>query len=898
MPVPYYNYIGKAQRTVEQAEGEALFHPLPYHLLDVAAVGWQVLNAKPELAADLAELLDISVHELRALLLFGLLQHDLGKMTASFQSLFEESGLARITLPAGVSYDSKNSRHDQLGYDVWQKVTLPEIFTQGNELRTKRKLRFYLGIFWGHHGKPVRNNATVHDSIRITPDDLLAAEAWLTDSLTLLAADFPHEKFNDRDFNNQLKRASWLLAGLATYCDWVGSDSDVFHYHDEPMDLAEYWNSHALPRALKAIQKTEVFDAIRVKPFPGFKATFQFSPSPLQAFAESAAVSDTPQLFILEDLTGAGKTEAALTLAHRLLAAGAGKGLYFGLPTMATSNAMFARVAVHYRNMLEGSGTTVPSIVLAHGARDLNEQFRQARLGASRLDAPYESAEETASIACGSWLADSRKKALLAPVGVGTIDQALLAVLPKRHQSLRVLGLYGKVLILDEVHAADAYMFELLDTLLTLHASQGGSVILLTATLPAHRRQRLTEIWQKALGQMPQTLECTGAADFPLATSVNVEVGLTESRIDCRPGTERRVAVEFLHSEQDCVELVRATAEAGKCVVWVRNSIDEAISAYQILRNSVEHPEHCQLFHSRFILQHRREKEAWVMEHFGPESTPEKRAGRILIATQVFQESLDADADLMISDLCLIDDLVQRAGRLHRHARTADGRRLHGQSDQREAPLLVVNAPEWQEVPDEDWLMRYSPNTQYVYRTPGRIWLTMKYLRSRGALELPAQAREMIEYVYAPDVVVPLSFESAEAEYHGMSRASSNQGRIVRLDLDSGYTTSSNQIWTDDSAEVGTRLGEESHEVLLVRKVNGAYMPVVEDREQGLELSTLRVSSRRLLAELSEIEAADRDAFIEKYPRARYSLIADIENIPGSYSEELGWAGEKIGEQN
>lgn len=107
MSPSYYNYTGKAQRAPEQAEGQAPLHPLPYHLLDVAAVGWQVLDAKPELAADLAELLDLSELQLRALLLFGLLQHDLGKMTASFQSLFEESGLTRITLPAGVSYDSK-----------------------------------------------------------------------------------------------------------------------------------------------------------------------------------------------------------------------------------------------------------------------------------------------------------------------------------------------------------------------------------------------------------------------------------------------------------------------------------------------------------------------------------------------------------------------------------------------------------------------------------------------------------------------------------------------------------------------------------------------------------------------------------------------------------------------
>lgn len=875
----YFRYIGKAQHPADE---RVPFHLLPYHLLDVAAVGSQVLAAKPELASDLAELLEVSCKELAALLQFGHLMHDLGKMTASFQSIFASQGYTLVSLPEGVSYNARQARHDQLGYDVWQLLALPDSFCQGNALRTKRHLKFFLGIFWGHHGKPVRSERSVHDSIRITHEDLSAASQWVADCLELVGDAFPLHKFADKDFQTQLKRASWLLAGFSTYCDWVGSDSTIFTYRNDFVSIADYWQTSALPKAIEAIDKTEVFDPTIVRPFDGFDSLFSFTPSPLQAYAAEVPVSDSPQLFILEDLTGAGKTEAALVLIHRLLSAGAGKGFYFGLPTMATSNAMFGRVSRHYAKMLKGTGGRAPSIVLAHGSRDLNEQFRQAKLGQSEMDLPYQAEDQTASMHCSAWLSDSRKKALLAPVGVGTIDQVLLSVLPKRHQSLRVLGLYGKILVLDEVHAADTYMFELLDSVLTLHASQGGSAILLTATLPLNRRQRLAEIWQRALGVAPEALQRTRVDDFPLATMVNVEAGLKETKVAVRDGSARRIPVQCVCSEEECLEHVLEAAKNGQCVVWVRNSVDEAVAAYQKVRQRLDTPEHCQLFHSRFVLKHRQDKEAWVMEYFGPNASPAQRSGKVLIATQVFQESLDADADLMISDLCLIDDLVQRAGRLHRHRREVRG---SGSQD----PLLIVHAPEWQDEPENDWLKRHSPNTQYVYQTPGRIWLTLAYLRQKGALELPEQAREMIEYVYAPDAVIPAALQAAEREYDGLQRASSNQGRVNRLALDSGYTASSSHIWTDDKADVGTRLGEEVFEVLLVQKKGERYAPLLENRSYSLELSTLRISNRKLVASLVEIHEQAKADFILRYPRARYSVLVDIETEGMEYSAEIGW---------
>ncbi|WP_051208379.1 CRISPR-associated helicase/endonuclease Cas3 [Saccharospirillum impatiens] len=880
----YNLYIGKAQ----QPEATVNVHLLPFHLMDVAAVGYQVLKAKPQLACDLADLLDLTIEEVEALLVFGLLMHDLGKMTASFQSLFEEAGYTLVELPPGASYDGKNGRHDQMGYDVWKDIGLPDDLGRQLEDRVVRKhLRYFLSLFWGHHGKPINDGYSRPDSSKFTVHDRLAVSEWLADSLGLLNVSPPWNKLSSKDLFTQLKRGSWLIAGFSTYCDWVGSDNSVFEYCDQPCSPNDYWINTALPRAKRALAKTEVFEPVGVVPFGSFKQMFSFSPSPLQQFAAALPISASPQLVIFEDITGSGKTEAALTVAHRLLEAGNGDGFYFGLPTMATSNAMFGRVADVYNRMLKQEDNRPVSLVLAHGARDMNDLFQEAKLGEGRQERPYQKSEETASMHCGGWLADSRKKALLAPVGVGTIDQVLLAVLPKKHQSLRVLGLYRKVLILDEVHAADTYMLELLDSLLKLHAQQGGSVVMLTATLTMAQRARLTRTWQEALDMPESAWRKPSSSAFPLATVVSNEHGLQEQPVEHRPQTRKDIPVSFLHTDDDCIDVILTAAEKGQCVVWVRNSVDEAIAAYRRLKECHPTPEKCLLFHSRYVLQHRKDKEAWVMRHFGKESTPEDRAGYVLVATQVFQESLDADADLMISDLCLIDDLIQRAGRLHRHVRDAEGAPVpEASQDQRARPTLYVHAPAWQEDPAKDWLIEHSRNTQYVYQTPGRIWLTMRYLRDSGRLELPERSREMIESVYGPEAEIPSGLTLAEQEYMGKERASKSQGRFSRLDLDKGYSANSSQIWTDDNIEVGTRLGEEAREVVLVKLEDGVYRPLVSDRSFAVELSTARVSSPKLLASFAEISNEHRQEFVRTFKRAKFSLICCVADVP--YSEEIG----------
>ena len=191
-----------------------------------------------------------------------------------------------------------------------------------------------------------------------------------------------------------------------------------------------------------------------------------------------------------------------MALARRLLAKGRARGVHVALPTMATANAMFGRLSASYRRLFAPG--TDPSVVLVHGRRDLCEGFRSLSRFLAYDDRCDETSDDpsetTASAFCSDWIARSNKQAFLAQMGAGTIDQALLAILPARHQVLRLWGLADKVLVIDEAHAYDAYMDKELETLLCFHAALGGSAIILSATLPGLKRHALIDAFRKGLG--------------------------------------------------------------------------------------------------------------------------------------------------------------------------------------------------------------------------------------------------------------------------------------------------------------------------------------------------------------------------------------------------------------
>ena len=413
---------------------------------------------------------------------------------------------------------------------------------------------------------------------------------------------------------------------------------------------------------------------------------------------------DGPFVAFVEDVTGGGKTEAALILAHRLLAARCARGLYLALPTMATANAMYERLAACYRRLFADSET--PSLALAHGSARLHKGFRASFEGVADPGRAFEREEDTeterdsSGAACAAWLADDRRKTFLADVGVGTIDQAFLAVLPAKYQSLRLLGLSERVLIVDEAHAYDAYMGRELQRLLEFQAALGGSVIVLSATLPRAVRQDLANAFVKGLGAPKRELKSDG---YPVVAVVAAG-GADEVAKEPRPDLRRTIEVERLPDEAAALGQIAEAAQAGAAVAWVRNTVDDAFEGVERLRSAGIH---AQLFHARFAMGDRLAIEREIVGRFG-KGKPPSRAG-VLVATQVIEQSLDLDFDLLISDLAPVDLLLQRAGRLWRHPERI--RPIPG-------PRLLVVSPDPTAKVRGDWYAAAFPRAAWVLPKP------------------------------------------------------------------------------------------------------------------------------------------------------------------------------------
>ncbi|MCZ2721464.1 CRISPR-associated helicase Cas3' [Marinomonas sp. 15G1-11] len=878
----YFLYWGKAQKNELESKGDP-YHLLPYHSLDVAAVGARLLGPETELAKNIAEFLGLEPQDLTTLFAFFLALHDLGKFSSAFQALFKDELGYLFAANPNRQYDGREFRHDRLGLYFWNTIRdCDELYSRAlnidEEVECSQTLMVFMNCVLGHHGKPINT-----DNLRaLTPyierkQNIFAAEQFALDAFHLIQPRLPIEKLVDRGWRQRLKQVSWTLAGVAVLADWVGSDQTYFHYCSTPMGLDQYWPI-AQQRAKQALNATDLSEHYEKSPFESIEKHFGFTPTPLQQWAQDVEIDDSPQLFILEDVTGAGKTEAALALTHRLLAANAADGFYFGLPTMATSNAMYKRVFDSYQMMFKADEVK-PSIVLAHGAREMNELFQSSLLSSSKDDSDYSSSDQTATAQCNQWLSDSRKKALLAPVGVGTIDQALLAVLPRRHQSLRLLGLHRKVLVFDEVHAADEYMFELLESLLSLHLHQGGSAILLTATLSMEQRQRLAHIYLKESGLKESQYSHLIPTNyhFPLATKVSLtsEIPLMEHELESRADVSRFVEVAYLESEEAVFSKVLESVEKGEIVVWIRNSVDDALKAYQAIHSRMANPENALLFHSRFMLDDRQLIEKQVLACFGKDSNAKDRVGKVLIATQVFQESLDADADVMISDICPIDDLIQRAGRLHRHTRNEHRTYQSGITDTRPSPVLYLHAPVWSDEPAVDWLSQDFINTQYVYRSPGRLWLGMKKLKELGGIKMPEQVRDLIEAVYSSAAFdqIPKTLLKLEQDTQGDELAKANKAKSNRLKWqDYGYSDHSNQYWFDDDSDISTRHSdiETVNVLLLKRNGDGQLEPRVSHPKFAVQLSTLKISKNKYAAKLTQLSEDEGDDLAQRYPSSKY----------------------------
>lgn len=899
LPPLYYAYWGKAK---PPSDDPHTYHLLPYHCLDVAAVGYVLLTNNNVYTKILTKLLGVEESSLIQWFTFLLALHDLGKFTESFQNLKPDLFNKLQQRTSSIAY---LERHDTLGWGVWEKhvkhllkqkgfIKVPNPRMGSSELA----IDVWMAAMVGHHGRPPKPNLLhAHHYYLNESQDFEAVSAFIEELISLF---FPQQTAFPNLDKNCLKQASWLLSGLAVLSDWLGSNTDYFPYQTQVIPLDQYWQQ-ALANAERAVNATELFNShassdLDLAKLLQLPTQIAVDATPLQALAQQWSIEASPHLFILEDVTGAGKTEAAILLAHGLIQAGQANSFYFALPTMATANSMYMRMKDVYRQLF--SQDSNPSLVLAHGASDMVKDFRESVLPVPNLESNYGDDTVPAGAHCNAWLADNRKKALLADVGIGTIDQALLAILPSRHQSLRLLGLLSKVLIVDEIHAVDAYQQELLQTLLKAHASAGGSAILLSATLPQHQRQALVTAFAEGCGWSESKLQKIDSTSYPLFTALS-EKGLQELKVDTRDTVKREVETAFV-SEFSAVEKILSQAVAqDQCICWIRNTVKDAIDAFQRLKSM--HPEwQMDLFHARFALHDRLEIEKCIVGRFDKNSSSDTRKRQILIATQVVEQSLDLDFDFLISDLAPIDLLIQRAGRLRRHQRDKQGNRISGEADQRGQAVLHIYSPNLAVSPTHQWYASFFPNAQKVYDHHGQLWLTMQLLAKQGKFKMPEDARTLIEGVYGFEAQdqIPEALLHRSTEAEGSDRADASLARLNQLNLAVGYHDGVANRWWDES-KTPTRIGEPTTQLYLAKWQDGKLQAWYEDKQHAWALSTVSMRSFWVSGELlptdipNELIAQCKESLPAK---GQWGVLVVLQ--PVSEQEWRGQALRKVKEQD
>ncbi len=832
--VDFYSYWGKAHAC---ENNRWVYHLLVYHCLDVASVGEIWLKKNSQFIEDISNFCGISIKTIREWLLLFIALHDVGKFSIGFQNLCpdileELQGYKDLNIPYKI-------RHDQTGYCFYQNYLFEQLYQDNFERHIQKKisLKEFFDLFafiaFGHHGIPPKNEET---------DCVMPAvvNEFFKDLFNLFISDdaieevislFQLEKIRRKEKVAALREHTWQLAGFVTLCDWIASGDDIFGYSADRMNLDSYF-SGACIKADTAIDKAGVV-SLPISKVQGISRLFpQYvsSPTPLQAFCDRVSVKKEPQLWILEDLTGAGKTEAALILASRLLYEGNGTGCYIALPTMATSNAMYERMTKVYSYLYEDNCR--PSLVLCHGARHLSETYQKSyKENFSTITFMKESGDEDRNEGgahCSQWLADSSKKALLADVGVGTIDQLLLAGLPVRYQSLRAFGMGQKVLIIDEVHAFDAYMLRLLESIIAAQAAFGGSVILLSATLPFSVREKLCTAFLEGIKiDTPILLQEKG---FPLVTAVTAS-NVLEQPVNARFCLNRTVEISFCEAVEDIYLLIEEYQNKGQCVCWIRNTVSDILTAYNELQK--RGIDRIGVFHSRFALHDRLTIENRICKQFGKKSTPEYREGQILLATQVVEQSLDLDFDIMISDLAPVDLLIQRAGRLHRHER-----------GQRESPVFYIHIPPDTDYPTADWYAESFPHARWVYRDTAILWRTKEILKQHRRFNMPEDTRYLIESVYGEDseLDVPQVFFKSEDEAWADKMSKSSIADFNRLRFEYGYSRKSNDYGKWEKEEiVSTRLSDKTRMLYLCKWENDELLPLYEDERYPWDLSSLTI---------------------------------------------------------
>lgn len=852
---------GKHDRQSEQ------WLPLWRHMADSAAVAGRLWDTwvPDNVKALIADALPQGASDARRLAVYLACVHDIGKATPAFacqvDGLADRMRAAGLDMPYQKQFglDRRMAPHGLAGQLLIQEW-LGERF--GWSERVSGQFAVVAG---GHHGTPP-DHQQIHD-LGLRPRLLRTGGGsevvWrdvqyeLMDACAVRAG--VEGRFDAWRSVRLPQPVQVVLTAIVIVSDWIASSSELFPYdpaswsplgpEGEDRRLSAAWDGLDLPGPWRAEQPTgsaaELFrDRFDLPPGAGIR--------PVQEEAvRMARQLPAGGLLIIEAPMGEGKTEAAFAAAEVMAARSGAGGCLVALPTRATGDAMFPRL-ISWLQRLPADGPR--SVVLAHAKAALNEVWAgmtkadRRTIAAVDLDGPDEAISPAgaakrvnpASLQAHQWLR-GRKKGLLSSFAVGTIDQVLFAGLKSRHLALRHLAVAGKVVIIDEVHAYDAYMNAYLDRVLEWLAAYRVPVVMLSATLPALRRRELAAAY--AGEETPELAAALDLPDdaYPLITAVAPGSIVLTARPEPASGRRTEVVLEQLGDELPLlVKRLEEELRDGGCALVVRNTVDRVLEAAQHLRAHFG-AEAVTVAHSRFIAADRARKDTELRERFGP-GGDRPTGPHIVVASQVVEQSLDIDFDLLVTDLAPVDLVLQRMGRLHRHPRTRPTRLA-------QARCLITGVEDW--AADQPVPVRGS---LAVYQGPHTLLRALAVLGPHldgVPLVLPDHISPLVQAAYDERPVGPADWAPAlaDARKHYLTRLAEKQERadVFRL----GPVRRAGRPlfgWLDGNAgdaddsrsgRAQVRDSEESLEVLVVqRRADGRLTTVswLDGGRGGLDL--------------------------------------------------------------
>ncbi|ONH60409.1 CRISPR-associated helicase/endonuclease Cas3 [Frankia sp. CcI49] len=831
----------------EPENGQGSAHLLLGHLLDAAAVGELVFDRY--LSSSVRRSLD-ACSDGRGRKLFALLcgLHDVGKATPAFQ--MKDEGLAARVQAAGLGWRGLTVRqgrqwhHSAAGACIVRRgLTAAGWSREGTD--------WVWPLIAGHHGliPPLsgtdpRNHVQAHGR----------ASAWAQAQdgfVRRVAAELSVDLASLADVRVPRRAEQLTISGLIIMADWIASDETRFKGLPT---LSEVSWERARDRAGRAWGELGLRGGWRVgAPAPVGVAdlvSYRFGKPawPIQQGVVRAAQGmPAPGLLIVEAPMGEGKTEAAFVAVEVLARRFGADGVFVGMPTQATADPMFARVQA----WSERVDREAP-LNLLHGRARFNRRWMELRrsvafggvhdgdeygmgddygVGApADLDRPA-----TGAVAAAEWFF-GRKRGLLAPVTVGTIDHLLHAATRTKHVMLRHAGLAGRVVVLDEVHAYDVYMAQFLFEALRWLADAGVPVVLMSATLPPQMRRDLVRAYVQGAAQRADVEADLDVleepAGYPNVTSVCVVDGKTRTAVEAHQSEREplQVRVEVLEEQEDFASETVAAAVAAEvrgrgCALVVCNTVGRAQAVFTALRPVFG--DDVVLLHSRFVAETRAERSESVIDQLGPlgrDGAVPRPERLVVVATQVAEQSFDVDVDFLVTDLAPIDLLLQRIGRLHRHQRPADHR-----PERFRVPRVLVTGVRFIDGRVPTW-----PSGSSVVYGDHLLVRSAALLAAAAADEgwsIPGQVPALVAEGYGSAPLGPPEWASTAAGYQEKweqkqkgreSNAAefllSGERKLGAAALDGLHERSTEALESEERVAAVVRDGDESVEVVLVRR--------------------------------------------------------------------------------